>query len=96
MKIFISTDMEGATGIVHPEQVSIKGDDYNRGRCLLTGDVNAAVEGALEAGADEVVICEGHANMRVILIEKLNEKSRLVAGPASSKEIGRASCRERV
>lgn len=86
-RIFISVDMEGATGIVHEEQVTVKGDDYERGRALLTGDVNAAVEGAVEAGATEAVICEGHAVMRVIPIEKLHERARLVSGPASSKDL---------
>ena len=87
MKIFISADMEGATGIVHSSMLGPEGKDYERGRRLLTGDVRAAVEGAVLAGAWEVVVCEGHGGMRNILIEELPEKASLLVGPASSKKL---------
>ena len=86
MKIFILSDMEGATGIVHPDQLVIEAKEYNRGRKLLTSDINAAVEGALEAGATDIVVCEGHGSMRNILIEDLNENARLILGPAEHKK----------
>ena len=86
MKIFIAVDMEGATGIAHREQLMPGGQDYERGRRLLTGDVNAAVEGAVAAGADEVWVCDGHGTMRNLLIDELHEAARVVIGPAQSAQ----------
>ena len=51
MKLFICADMEGATGITHREQLLPEGKgEFERGRKLLTGDVNAAIEAAIVAG----------------------------------------------
>lgn len=83
MKVFVCADMEGATGIVHREQLLPEGGAaYAAGCRLLTGDVVAAVEGAVAAGATEVVISEGHAGMRNVLIGELPAEARLVCGPA--------------
>src|SRR5919201_822501 len=49
MKVFISVDMEGVTGITDPEDVLPDGADYQRGRVFMTGDANAAVLGAYDA-----------------------------------------------
>ena len=85
MHVFISCDMEGATGIVHPDQLLNRGYDYARARTFLTGDVAAACEGALAAGATRVVVCDGHGSMRNLLIEELPEAVEVVIGPASSR-----------
>lgn len=83
MKVFVCADMEGATGIVHRDQLLAEGGAaYTAGCRLLTGDVVAVVEGAVAAGATEVVISEGHAGMRNILIDELPAEARLVCGPA--------------
>jgi len=83
VKVFICADMEGATGIVHRDQLMPEGGPpYVAGCRLLTGDVVAACRGALQAGATEIVISEGHANMRHILLEELPAEARLVRGPA--------------
>ncbi len=85
LKLFICADMEGATGIVHRDQLVPEGGDaYRRGCALLTGDVLAVIAGAHLAEPDlEVVISEGHAHMRNIAIESLPACARLVCGPAS-------------
>lgn len=84
MKLFICADMEGATGITHREQLLPEGKgEFERGRRLLTGDVNAAVEAAIVAGAKEVLVSEGHAGMRNLLIEDLHPHARIVQGPPS-------------
>jgi D-amino peptidase len=85
MKIFIAVDMEGATGVAHREHLLPGGNDYEKARRWLTSDVNAAVEGAVDAGATEVYVNDGHGNMRNILIDDLHEAARLVVGPAQSK-----------
>jgi len=85
MDVFISCDMEGATGIVHPDQLLNRGYDYARARKFLTGDVAAACEGAMAAGASRVVVCDGHGSMRNLLLEDLPAEVEVVLGPASSR-----------
>ena len=77
------TDMEGVSG-VHSRLVwDVKSEMYRVGRRMLTGDVNAAVEGALEAGATRIVVNDGHGEPNNILLEELNpaaEYERPVSG----------------
>ncbi len=84
MRIFISADIEGCTGIVHRDQLMPEGKTYGAARKLMTGDINAAILGALRAdpGA-EFVVCDGHGVMRNILLEELHESAQLVIGPAT-------------
>lgn len=85
MKVFIAVDMEGATGVAHREHLLPGGNDYEKARRWLTSDVNAAVEGAVAAGATEVYVNDGHGNMRNLLIDDLHEAARLVVGPAQAR-----------
>lgn len=80
MKIFISADLEGIAGIVHEEHVSREGKEHERARKLMTQEVNAAIEGALTAGAKEIVVNDSHGTMRNIIPEELNENAVLVTG----------------
>ncbi len=77
MKILIAADMEGVTGVVCWDHVSPDHAEYSRFRRLMTGDVNAAVRGAFDGGANEVVVTDGHAYGRNILIEELDSRARL-------------------
>lgn len=79
MKIFISADMEGISGVATNKQLQ-KESEYQRFRKLMTQDVNAAIEGAFDGGATEVVVADGHGNMSNILIEDLDERARLISG----------------
>lgn len=83
MKILIATDMEGITGVTTWEQVNPSHAEYARFRKLMTRDVNAAVRGACEAGADEVIVADGHWNGSNILIEELDPRARLNSGSPS-------------
>ena len=83
MKILISADMEGVTGITAWDQVTPGHPEYLRFRHVMTTDVNAAVRGAFEGGADEVVIADGHWNASNILIEELDPRARLNTGSPS-------------
>ncbi|MEM2926426.1 MAG: M55 family metallopeptidase [Candidatus Bathyarchaeia archaeon] len=75
------TDLEGASGVAgHWSDIDFGGKDYEAARRLLTGDVNAAIEGALEAGAEEVVVLDGHGGALTILIEALNPRAQLIRG----------------
>jgi D-amino peptidase len=83
MKILVAADMEGISGVVHWDQVTMGNAEYPRFRKLMTGDVNAAVRGAFDAGADEVTVTDGHSNNRNILIEELDSRARLNSGGPS-------------
>lgn len=84
MRIFISADMEGITGIVHRDQLMPDGKTYTAGRKLMTGDVNAAIEGALREAPDATfLVNDGHAIMRNVLLEDLHPAAELIVGPAT-------------
>lgn len=83
MKILIATDMEGITGVTTWDQVTPGHAEYARFRRLMTQDVNAAIRGALEAGADEIIVADGHWNGSNILIEELDPRARLNTGSPS-------------
>jgi D-amino peptidase len=80
LKVFISVDMEGVSGVTHGEHVLRDGKEHERARRLMTGEANAAVEGALEAGAEKVVVNDSHGTMRNIIPEELHEEAELVTG----------------
>jgi D-amino peptidase len=80
VRIYISADMEGITGVVDAGDVQPGGSDYERGRVMMTEDVNAAVRGALAAGATEILVNDAHGPMRNILPDQLHAAARLVRG----------------
>ena len=80
MKVLVSVDMEGITGVVSQSHTDSSHAEYQRFRRLMTADANAAVEGALAGGATDIVVNDSHANMDNILIEELNPAARLISG----------------
>jgi D-amino peptidase len=80
VKVFISVDMEGISGITDPEDVLPDGADYQRGREFMTGDANAAILGAYDGGADEVLVNDSHWIMRNLLLERLDPRARTIKG----------------
>jgi len=83
MKILIATDMEGITGVTTWDHVTPGHAEYARFRRLMTQDINAAVRGVMDAGADEVIIADGHWNGSNILVEELDSRARLNTGSPS-------------
>ena len=75
MKIYLLCDMEGASGIWQPEQVQRGAPEYLIGRELLMADVNAAIAGAFDGGAKEVVVCDTHGGGTHFLLEKMDERA---------------------
>lgn len=71
LKIYISADMEGITGVVTGEQLGPTGFEYARFREFMTQEVNAAIEAARAAGATEIVVSDSHGNGQNLLLEKL-------------------------
>ncbi|WP_028812988.1 M55 family metallopeptidase [Streptomyces flavidovirens] len=80
MKILISADMEGATGVTWPADVLPGTAQWERCRSLFTSDVNAAVLGFFDGGADEVLINEAHWSMRNLLLERFDERAEMLTG----------------
>ena len=80
MKIHIAADMEGISGVTCWDQVSSSHAEYAHFRRLMTDEVNAAIVGAIAAGADDVVVSDGHGGGRNILIEELDPRARLNTG----------------
>jgi len=83
MKILIAADMEGISGVVSWNHVDTGHAEFTRFRRLMTADVNAAIQGAYDSGADEVVVSDGHGPGTNILIEELDARSRLNTGGSS-------------
>jgi D-amino peptidase len=80
VKLFISADMEGVAGVVRDEQTDPAGRDYPLARRLMTLEVNAAIEGALEAGVQEIVVSDGHWSGTNLLPEELHPAAELLSG----------------
>lgn len=76
-KIYISVDIEGIAHVVNAQTVAGQ-FDYERGRRLMTAEVNAAIEGCLAAGAGEIIVSDSHGNAQNIIPEDLNEKAYLI------------------
>ena len=79
-KIFISVDMEGITGVVQPAQLGPDGFEYQRAREWMTAEVNAAIQGARDAGPADIVVCDSHGNGQSVLIDKLPDDVQIVRG----------------
>ncbi|MEU7478787.1 M55 family metallopeptidase [Lentzea sp. NPDC042327] len=80
MRIMISADMEGATGVTWTGDVVPGTEPWQRFRRLFTGDVNACVEGLVAGGATDVLVNEAHSSQRNLLLEELHPAARLLTG----------------
>jgi D-amino peptidase len=84
MRVYISVDMEGIAGVVHEDQTDPieprHAGEYNRFRRLMTNEANAAILGALEAGATAVLVNDSHWLMRNLLAEELHPAAELLSG----------------
>ena len=84
MKVYIVTDLEGITGIVSEDQTFSDRARYEtEGRRLLTAEVNAAVQGAIDGGADDIWVVDGHGSGCNFVVEDLIEGAHYVTGPGS-------------
>jgi D-amino peptidase len=80
MKILVSADMEGATGVTWPADCEPGAPEWQRCRPMFTSDVNAVVAGLFDGGATEVVVNEAHATMRNLLLEDLDRRATMITG----------------
>lgn len=80
MKVFISCDIEGISGVVERDQTRFQGKDYERAREWMTNEVNAVIEAAVDCDAKRILVNDAHGDMCNILIDKLNPKATLISG----------------
>ena len=78
VKIYISADMEGLTGVVTGDQLGPTGFEYAAFREVMTAEVNAAIEAARAGGATEILVADSHGNMENLLLDKLPSDVQVV------------------
>ncbi|TMU87494.1 aminopeptidase [Bacillus sp. BHET2] len=82
MKIYMSVDMEGITGLVDHTHVDSSKHNYERGRIMMTDEANAVASTAFDLNCKEVLINDSHSQMNNLLIEKLHPETKLISGGA--------------
>ncbi|HEY3714296.1 MAG TPA: M55 family metallopeptidase [Jatrophihabitantaceae bacterium] len=80
MRVLISADMEGATGVTFPDDVEPDSPRWEYYRVLFADDVNAAIGGFFDAGADDVLVNEAHSSQRNLLLDRLDDRATLLIG----------------
>ena len=80
MKVYIALDAEGCSGIFSLAQVMPSGKEYPFARKMMANDINAAARGAFNAGAEQVIINDGHNAGDNLLIDQLDERVDLISG----------------
>ncbi|WP_135556090.1 M55 family metallopeptidase [Paenibacillus cymbidii] len=80
MKLYVSADMEGITGIVDASFVTYDQQHYVRGQHLMTGDVNQVLQAAYAHGGREILVNDSHGRMNNIVIEELDPRAQLISG----------------
>ncbi len=82
MKVFLSVDMEGICGIVHEKQTDPYqgGREYEEACRLMTAEANAAIQGCVDAGADDILVADSHWDFRNLIPEELHEAATLLRG----------------
>jgi D-amino peptidase len=80
VRVYISVDMEGIAGINHPAPTDPGDRRYPVSVDLMVGETNAAIEGALAAGATDVLVNDSHWNMYNLLPADLHAGARVLQG----------------
>src|SRR5215475_12451567 len=88
-KVFMITDMEGVSGIFETELQCLPNQSprWEESRKLLTGEINAAVDGLLEGGATEVVVLDGHSSGQNLSASDIHPRARLLTGGTVSSTL---------
>ncbi len=80
LKVYVSVDMEGISGVVSSDQVNSESLDYAAARRWMAGDVNAVIAGLVASGATEIVVNDSHGGMTNLLPEDLRPEASLISG----------------
>ena len=80
MKLFISVDMEGITGLPDHTFVDSNKHNYERARRIMTEEANAIIKSAFEKGAESVLVNDSHSKMNNLLVEEIHPEADLITG----------------
>lgn len=80
-RVFVITDAEGVAGVCRQDQTDPKDSEM---RALLTGEINAAVQGFIEGGATEVIVWDGHDGSQTLSVSTIEPRAKLIMGGLSS------------
>jgi D-amino peptidase len=80
VRVYISVDMEGIAGINHPHPTDPTDRRYPESVALMIGETNAAIEGALAAGATDILVNDSHWNMYNLLPADVHPSARVLQG----------------
>jgi len=94
MKVYVGTDLEGVAGVVSFESDTYTtGKYYETARRLQTAEINAAVEGMVDAGVEDILISDGHGP-GAVLFEQLHAAAKLIHGrPSAPRRVREAVIR---
>ncbi len=94
MRVYVSVDMEGIAGVSHPKPTGRTDNEYPAAAELMTAEANAAIEGALAAGATEILVNDSHGGMYNLRPLALHPAARLLQGQKAWSMIAGAEPRE--
>ncbi len=80
MKAYLSVDMEGIAGISHPGPTGRDDHEYATAVELMTGEANAAIAGAFDGGATDVLVNDSHGAMHNLSAVQLDPRAVLLQG----------------
>jgi len=80
MKVYISADIEGITDVTHWDETNLEKPDSRAACEQMTAEVTAACEGAVKAGAGDILVKDAHWLARNIDHHKLPREARLIRG----------------
>jgi D-amino peptidase len=80
VKVYISVDMEGIAGVNHPGPTDRKHERYAVAVELMIGETNAAIEGAVAAGAADILVNDSHGDMYNLLPDRIHPAARVLQG----------------
>jgi D-amino peptidase len=94
MRVYISVDMEGIAGVSHPNPTGRGDAGYDRAVDLMVGEANAAIDGAISAGATEVLVNDSHGGMYNLRPAELHRAARLLQGQKAWSMVAGAAPRD--
>jgi D-amino peptidase len=80
VKVYISVDMEGIAGVSHHGPTDREDREYPAAVQLMTGEANAAIAGAFDGGATEVLVNDSHGQMHNLDQFALDPRATLLQG----------------
>ena len=85
MKVYISVDFEGISGISTKAQLDEGNKEYNDSCILLSKEVSSLVAGLYDSGIEDIYVFDAHGGGHNILPEYMHEKAHYIEGNPGSK-----------